>query len=88
MPFGTNMTALVATYTTTGASAKVGATTQISGTTANDFTSPVAYSVTAADNSTATYTVTVTVALNSARPLPLFAGRVTGTSMKQQKLSR
>ena len=59
MPFGTNVTALVATFTTTGAGVKVGAVAQTSGTTANDFTSPVAYTVTAADSTTATYTVTV-----------------------------
>jgi hypothetical protein len=34
MPFGTDATALVATFTTTGASVKVGSTVQISGTTA------------------------------------------------------
>lgn len=59
MPNGTNITALIATFTTTGTSVKVGSTIQTSGTTANDFTSPVSYMVTAADNSTATYTVTV-----------------------------
>jgi Protein of unknown function (DUF1566). len=62
MPFGTNVTALVATFTTTGASVKVGSTVQISGTTANNFTAPVAYTVTAADDTTVIYTVTVTVA--------------------------
>ena len=63
MPFGTDVTALVATFTTTGASVKVGSTLQISGTTANNFTSPVTYTVTAADDSTQDYTVVVTVAL-------------------------
>ena len=62
MPFGTNVTALVATFTTTGASVKVGSTVQISGTTANNFTAPVVYTVTAADSSSVTYTVTVTLA--------------------------
>ena len=57
MPFGTNAAALVATFTTTGASVAVGATTQISGTTANDFTNPLTYTVTAADGSTVDYTV-------------------------------
>jgi hypothetical protein len=61
VPTGTNVTALVATFTTTGASVKIGATTQVSGTTANDFTSTVAYLVTASDSTTATYNVTVTV---------------------------
>jgi hypothetical protein len=57
--YGTDVTALVATFTTTGASVKVGTTVQVSGTTPNDFTSPVAYVVTAADASTATYVVTI-----------------------------
>lgn len=51
--------ALVATFTTSGASVKVGALEQVSGTTPNDFTSPVAYIVTAANASAVTYTVTV-----------------------------
>jgi hypothetical protein len=61
MPFGTNVTALVATFTTTGTAVSVGTTSQISGTTANDFTQPVVYTVTAADATTAHYTVTVSV---------------------------
>jgi hypothetical protein len=62
MPSGTNVTALIATFTTTGASVKVGSTVQATGTTANNFTSPVIYIVTAADATTQNYTVTVTVA--------------------------
>src|SRR5207247_4597711 len=54
-PDGTNVTALVATFTTTGASVKIGTTVQLIGTTPNDFTNPVAYVVMAADGSTATY---------------------------------
>lgn len=73
VPFGTDVTALVATFTTTGASVAVGATTQVSGTTANDFTSPVQYVVTAADNSTQTYTVTVNIAANSAKAITAFS---------------
>ena len=65
VPNGTNVTALIATFTTTGASVKVGSTVQVSGTTANDFTSPVAYTVTAADSTTAIYTVTVTVSASA-----------------------
>jgi hypothetical protein len=73
VPYGTSVTALAATFTTTGASVKVGTTTQTSGTTANDFTSPVAYIVTAADSSTATYTVTVTVASSSAKAITAYS---------------
>lgn len=65
MPNGTNVTALVATFTTTGTNVKVGAADQVSGTTANDFTNPVSYTVIAADGTTADYTVTVTVAASS-----------------------
>jgi hypothetical protein len=75
MPNGTNVTALVATFTTTGASVKVGAgaTVQVSGTTPNDFTSPVAYTVTAADSTTAIYTVTVTVAPITAKAITAYS---------------
>jgi hypothetical protein len=58
LPFGTDPGSLVASFTTTGASVKVGSTTQVSGVTANNFYLPVSYIVTAADSSTATYTVT------------------------------
>jgi hypothetical protein len=69
VPFGTNVTALVASFTTTGASIKVGSTVQTSGTTANNFTSPVTYVVTAADSSTQNYIVTVTVQAPSTNAL-------------------
>ena len=62
VPFGTNVTALVATFTTTGASVTIGGTSQTSGVTANNFSNPVTYTVTAADASTQAYVVTVTVA--------------------------
>ena len=60
LPYNTNVSALIATFTTTGLSVKVGSTMQVTGTTQNDFTNPVFYTVTAEDNSTVTYTVTVT----------------------------
>jgi hypothetical protein len=79
VPFGTGLTALVSTFTTTGASVKVGTTTQMSGITADDFTSPVMYVVTAADNSTVTYTVTVTAAVSPAKAITAFSlGGFTG----------
>jgi hypothetical protein len=61
---GTNVTALVSTFTLSGgATAKVGSTAQVSGTTANNFTSPVTYTITAHDGTTTqAWTVTVTVA--------------------------
>jgi len=75
VPNGTDVTVLVATFMTTGTEVKVGATVQASTVTANDFTGPVAYIVTAADGSTATYTVTVTVgAALAANPAPVILG--------------
>jgi len=69
LPYGTAVTALVATSSDTGTGVTVGTVAQTSGTTVNDFTSPVVYTVTAADNTTATYTVTVTIASSSAKAL-------------------
>ncbi|MBN1307916.1 MAG: hypothetical protein JXA18_08370 [Chitinispirillaceae bacterium] len=59
VPGGTDLAALVADFTITGVSVSVGATLQQSGITANDFSSPVIYTVTASDGSTAEYTVSV-----------------------------
>jgi len=66
MPYGTSVTNLVATFITTGASVKVGSTVQTTGTTANDFTSPLIYTVTAMDSTTSNYTVTVMVSFSIA----------------------
>jgi hypothetical protein len=73
VPFGTDLTSLIATFTTTGTVVRVGATVQTSGSTANNFTNPVQYLVTAADSSTATYSVTVTVAPNSAKAITAYS---------------
>ena len=73
MPFGTDATNLIASFATTGASVAVGGTQQVSGTTANDFTNPVAYVVTAADGTTNTYTVIVTIAPGPAKDITAFA---------------
>jgi hypothetical protein len=88
VPFGTDVTSLVANFTTTGASVKVGATTQVSEVTANNFTNPVIYTVTAADATTKDYTVTVTVAPNPAKDIAAFSfasppavGKITGTNI-------
>ncbi|HEY4175797.1 MAG TPA: DUF5018 domain-containing protein [Kofleriaceae bacterium] len=66
LPFGTNITDLTPTVTITGTSVS-----PASGV-AHDFTSPVTYTVTAADGTTKTYTVTVTAALNSAKDITQF----------------
>jgi ribosomal protein L21E len=73
VPSGTNVTALIATFSTTGSTVKVGTVVQTSGSTANNFTNPVAYIVTAADGSTATYTVTVAVASSTAKAISAYS---------------
>lgn len=65
VPNGTDVSALIATFTTDGQSVAVSNVDQVSGTTANDFTSSVTYTVTAADGTTQDYTVTVTIAAAS-----------------------
>ncbi len=70
--YGTDPTALVASFITTGASVGVGITTQESGITANDFSSPAVYTVTAVDGTTADYTVTLTLELNDAKAITVF----------------
>ena len=76
VPFGTGVSALVASFSTSGASVKVGAVTQTSGTTANNFSSPVTYTVTAADATTQDYVATVTV---EAKPAILFTAGSIGS---------
>lgn len=61
VPYGTDKTALIATFATTGVSVYVGAVSQTSGVTINDFTNQVVYTVFAGDGSEQDYTVTVTV---------------------------
>ncbi len=72
VPFGTSLTALVATFTTTGSAVKVGGVAQVSGVTANDFSAPVVYTVSAAGAPAQSYTVTVTVAPSSAKAITSF----------------
>ncbi len=73
VPYGTSVTALVATFDTTGASVSVGGTVQNSGVSANNFSNPVIYTVTALDGSTANYTVTLTVAPSSAKAITTYS---------------
>jgi len=65
VPYGTDVTALVPTITITGA------TISPNSGVAQDFTSPVTYTVTAADSSTQTYVVTVTVEINPDTTAPV-----------------
>ena len=62
VPYGTDVTALIATFTYGGASLAVGSTAQTSASVTNDFTNSVIYVVTAANGSTVDYTVAVTIA--------------------------
>ncbi len=61
VPFGTNLTALKASFTTTGVSVVVSGAEQTSGMTVNDFTNALTYTVTAEDGSTQNYLVTVNI---------------------------
>nr|WP_321486231.1 T9SS type A sorting domain-containing protein [uncultured Draconibacterium sp.] len=64
LPYTTTLNNLIATYTlSAGATAKIGTTVQTSGTTANDFSSPVVYAITSEDGLvTENWTVNVTIA--------------------------
>jgi Ice-binding-like len=73
LPYGSSVIDLIATFTTTGATINVGGTPQVSSTTSNNFTLPVVYTVTASDASTASYTVTVTLAPSNEKLLTAFS---------------
>ncbi len=73
VPYGTDLSKLVATFTTTGLSVSVGSNPQVSGTTVQNFAGPVVYTVTAADNTTKNYQVIVTAAKNGAKAITAFA---------------
>jgi len=63
-PSGTRLDSLVANITLSPkASATINGAAQVSGSTPNDFTAPVVYTVTAEDGSSVNYTVTVTLAV-------------------------
>ncbi len=86
MPYDTNVTALVATFTATGESVKVGTTEQTSEETPNDFTNPVIYTITAEDNSTQDYVVTVTLAPSPLKAITAFSlGESAGTINETDK---
>ena len=67
VPYGTNVSSLAPTITTTGKTVS-----PASGTTQN-FSTPVTYTVTAQDTSTQAYVVTVTVAANPAKAITAFS---------------
>ena len=57
VPAGTDLSALIATFVTSGASVAAFGAPQVSGVTANDFAFPLLYTVTARDGSTQDYVV-------------------------------
>lgn len=59
IPEDTDTSGLIASFHTTGKTVSINGVPQISGITPNDFTSPVVYTVTAADLTEKSYTVTV-----------------------------
>ena len=65
VPPGVSLTSLVAEFIASGTRVAVGGVTQISGTTPNDFTNPVIYTVTAADGTTKDFTVTAATLVTS-----------------------
>ncbi len=66
VPFGTDVTSLVATFTTSPLSTiNINGTSQVSATSTNNFTNPVIYTVVAQDGSSKNYTVTVNIAAPS-----------------------
>ncbi len=67
-PYGTDRTALVAEFSSTGVLTTINSTEQTSGITSNNFTNPVIYTITAADGSQVNYTVTIEV-----EPLALYS---------------
>ncbi|MBC7452039.1 MAG: T9SS type A sorting domain-containing protein, partial [Cytophagales bacterium] len=86
VPKGTSLTNLVATFTNSPSSTvKVGSVVQTSGVTANNFTTPVTYTITAQDGTTTTYTVTVvpsgTTGISAAdeRSLKVYPNPTSGT---------
>ena len=62
VPYGTNVTSLVASFVSSASSVvTVGSIVQVSGVTANDFTNSVSYTITAEDGSVQTFTVLIIV---------------------------
>ncbi len=82
VPYGTDVTALIASFVLAGKSVTVNGVAQVSEVTANDFTRPVSYVVTAMDGSTATYVVTVTASA-VAPPAPTGVQAVAGFAQAQ-----
>jgi len=72
VPYNKDIKNLIANFTTNGESVEVSEVNQVSGTTPNDFTNPVIYTVEATDGSIANYTVTVVVSEDATEKTGLF----------------
>ncbi len=72
VPYGSDVTSLIAVFSATGVETTVNGVEQESGVTENDFSIPLAYTVTASDDSTAEYIVTVLVAASDAKDITSF----------------
>ena len=86
VPFGTDLTALKASFAITGVWITVGGMEQSSGATMQDFSDSVVYTVHAEDGSSTDYTVTVTAAAIDAKEITRFTilgidGTITGTDI-------
>lgn len=90
VPYGTDVTALKPIFTLSEkAIVKIGAKIQVSGNTVNDFTNPQTYVVTAEDESTQSYIVTVNISAPSQYKINYkdmygkdFTGNITGLPTK------
>jgi len=72
VPYDTDVTSLVATFSITGVAVTIGSITQTSGITSNDYTNTVTYTVTGVDGSPRDYTVTVIIAANTDKDINEF----------------
>lgn len=81
LPASTDVSNLVAIFTTTGVSVSVNGIEQQNGVTANDFTNPVTYTVMAEDNTTKDYNVGVTIEVVQENTAPIADGQTVTTLM-------
>lgn len=72
LPYGSARENLIAHFESSGAAVRVEGTAQVSGVTANDFSSPLTYTVAAEDGSTKNYLVSVSVAPSDSKAMTAF----------------
>lgn len=86
LPYGVNKASLIPIFVSTGSRVQIGETIQVSGTTINNFTNDLVYTVYAADDSKKEYTVSIQIALNNSRDITSFSisgvlGIINGTNI-------